>query len=344
MVKKRSEKEKETQETPKSEIKEKKPSSFLKKKSFIIGCAAVIIIMILVLLVYGGVSKATAGKKAVDFLNSYFLQNGMPGGAELKDVKKVSGLYEVSIDYEEDVIVVYVTKDGKYIIPESALVPISEIQPSESEQATNVPKSDKPKVELFVMSHCPYGTQSEKGILPVAKLLKGKIDFEVKFVYYAMHGETEIKEQTKQYCIQKEQNDKFLDYLSCFLKEGKTDECLSEAKIDTKKMDTCVSNADKEFDIMKNLQNQSLWLNGRYPLFNVYKTDNEKYAISGSPTLVINGVVSNAGRDSASYLTAICNAFNDMPEECNQNLSSVAPSAGFGYSEGGSSSSGGSCG
>lgn len=341
MVKKRSEKEKEAQEMPKSEIKEKKSSSFLKQKSFIIGCAAVITIAILVLLIYGGVSKATAGKKAVDFLNGYFLQNGMPSGAELKDVKKLSGLYEVSIDYEEEVIIVYVTKDRRYIIPESALVPISEIEPSGTEQVTDVPKSDKPKVELFVMSHCPYGTQAEKGILPVAKLLKDKIDFEVKFVYYAMHGETEIKEQTRQYCIQKEQNDKFLDYLSCFLKEGKTDECLSEAKIDTKKMDTCVSNADKEFEITKNLQNQSLWLNGRYPLFNVYKADNEKYGIGGSPTLVINGVGSNAGRDSASYLATICNAFNDMPEECDQELSSVAPSAGFGYSEGSSSS--GSC-
>ena len=343
MVKKRSEKEREIQETPKSEIKEKQPSSFSKQKSFIISGAAVIIIAILILLVYGGVSKATAGKKAVDFLNGYFLQNEMPSGAELKDVKKLSGLYEVSMDYEGDVIIVYVTKDGKYIMPESALVPISETQPSGTEQATNVPKSDKPKVELFVMSHCPYGTQSEKGILPVAKLLKDKIDFEVKFVYYSMHGETEIKEQTKQYCIQKEQNDKFLDYLSCFLKEGKTDECLNESKIDTKKMDDCVSNADEEFEITKNLEDQSLWLNGRYPLFNVYKEDNEKYNIGGSPTLVINGVGSNAGRDSASYLNAICGSFNDMPEECNQELSSIAPSAGFGYSEG-SGSSGGSCG
>ena len=52
--------------------------------------------------------------------------------------------------------------------------------------------------------------------------------------------------------------------------------------------------------------------------------------IGGSPTLVINGVQSSAGRDSASYLTGICAAFNTPPAECSQKVSSAAPSAGFG--------------
>ncbi|MEM2131153.1 MAG: GILT family protein, partial [Candidatus Woesearchaeota archaeon] len=71
-------------------------------------------------------------------------------------------------------------------------------------------KKDKPEVQLFVMSHCPFGTQMEKGILPVVELLGNKIDFKVRFVYYAMHGEVEVKEQLRQYCIQKEQQDKYL--------------------------------------------------------------------------------------------------------------------------------------
>ena len=37
------------------------------------------------------------------------------------------------------------------------------------------PKKEKPEVELFVMSHCPFGTQIEKGMLPVARLLGDKI-------------------------------------------------------------------------------------------------------------------------------------------------------------------------
>ena len=80
-----------------------------------------------------------------------------------------------------------------------------------SEEAVqDLVKADKPKVELFVMSHCPYGTQAEKGMIPVVELLKDKISFEVKFVDYAMHGKKELDEQLRQYCIQKEQKAKFL--------------------------------------------------------------------------------------------------------------------------------------
>src|SRR5690348_2174093 len=31
---------------------------------------------------------------------------------------------------------------------------------------TNLPKSDKPNVELFVMSQCPYGIEMEKALIP----------------------------------------------------------------------------------------------------------------------------------------------------------------------------------
>jgi hypothetical protein len=69
------------------------------------------------------------------------------------------------------------------------------------------------------MSYCPFGTQAEKGILPVVNLLKDKIDFKVKFVNYAMHGKKEIDENNLQYCIQKEEPNKYNSYLTCFLKE-----------------------------------------------------------------------------------------------------------------------------
>ena len=80
-------------------------------------------------------------------------------------------------------------------------------------------KSDKPNVELFVMSHCPFGTQAEKGIIPVVNLLKNKINFSVKFVDYSMHGKSEIDENTLQYCIQKEESKKYIPYLTCFLEK-----------------------------------------------------------------------------------------------------------------------------
>ena len=195
------------------------------------------------------------------------------------------------------------------------------------------------------MSHCPYGTQIEKGAIPVAEALGDKIDFSVKFVDYAMHGEKEIKEQMNQYCIQSEQNDKFLTYLKCFLKEGNGDACLTEAKVDKTKMASCVSKIDTQYSIMKDFADKSKWLSGTYPPFNIHKTENDAYGVQGSPTLVINGVQASAGRDSASLMTAICGAFNTAPDACKTaQMSSTQPSPGFGYSAASGSTGSATCG
>lgn len=196
---------------------------------------------------------------------------------------------------------------------------------------TCMDKLEKPKVELFVMSHCPYGTQIEKGILPVADLLGDKIDFNVKFVYYAMHGEKELNEQMLQYCIEKDQNSKYTTYLKCFLKEGNSDECVSEVGIDKAALDACVAQADTEFKITEKFNDKSTWSGGSYPPFDIYKTENEEYGVGGSPTLVINGVIAQTGRDPASLLEAICTGFTNKPAECSVALSSETPSPGFGF-------------
>jgi len=191
-------------------------------------------------------------------------------------------------------------------------------------------KTAKPVVELFVMSHCPFGTQMEKGILPVVDLLGDKIDFEIKFNDYAMHGEKELVEQLNQYCIQKEQPAKFNDYLSCFLGSSDSAACLTEANINQKTLDACYSKTDKEFKVMDNFKN-NVGYQGSYPGFDIYASDNAKYNVGGSPTLVINEQATQSGRDSASLLTKICSAFTSIPDECSTVLSSLAPSTGFGY-------------
>ncbi len=205
-----------------------------------------------------------------------------------------------------------------------------------------MPKKEKPEVELFVMSHCPFGTQIEKGILPVARLLGDKIDFKVRFCSYAMHGKKELDEQTLQHCIQKEYNNKYLDYLACFLKDENTDDCLKEVKL-SGKLDSCIEQTDNEFKITEKFNDKSTWSGGRFPLFDVDKELNEKYGVRGSPNLVINGVTASVRRDPASLLSAICTGFKDKPAECNEKLSSDKPSPGFGFSTTSSTSSG-SCG
>jgi len=272
--------------------------------------------------------------KAEGFINEFLMQSGST--ATVKEVVSEYGLYKLSIDITSDVVESYLTKDGKLFFPQA--LNIEEIksesatpQANEASQPVTMVtnKNAKPVVELFVMSHCPFGTQIEKGMLPVVKTLGNKIDFEIKFNDYAMHGEKELVEQLNQYCIQKEQGSKFNDYLTCFLVAGDSKTCLNEAGIDQKSMASCYAKTDKEFKIMDNFKN-NIGFKGSYPGFDIYATDNAKYGVGGSPTLIINGENIQSGRDSASLLATICSAFENAPSECSTVLSSASPAAGFG--------------
>ncbi len=205
---------------------------------------------------------------------------------------------------------------------------------------SKIATSDKPNVELFVMAYCPYGTQIEKGILPVIDLLGDKINFELKFVNYAMHGEKEVNENLRQHCIQEEQNDKFISYLKCFLKNSDSPTCLKETNVDTDKLNACTTATDTKFSVTENLNNKQ----GPFPAFLINDADNKKYGVKGSPTLVINAQQANSARDAESLLQTICSAFTTPPSECNTTLSTTNPSPGFGYDASGSDSSAGGCG
>ncbi|MCX8197255.1 MAG: hypothetical protein N3G80_02985 [Candidatus Micrarchaeota archaeon] len=196
-----------------------------------------------------------------------------------------------------------------------------------------IEKLDKPKVEVFVMSYCPYGIQMQKGMLPVVDLLGDKVDWNVRFVSYIMHGETEAYENQLQYCLQLQNKSKYFKYLSCFLNNSKSEECLATIDIDKKKLQSCLNETDSKFNITANLKNTATYLSGRYPLFLVDDAENKKYGVQGSPTFVINGVVNEQqGRDPQSILRTVCMGFKNPPAECSKQLSSQAYVPGFGFS------------
>jgi len=259
------------------------------------------------------ISGDSAGEKLVEFLNSK-----TNGGVSYVSSEDLGNVYEVVVLYQGEEVSVYVTKDGKYFV--QGITPLT----SQTAQTQDISKSDKPEVELFVMTHCPYGTQAEKGIIPALKVLGNNIDGKIRFVHYFMHGDEEEQETYRQVCIREEQGEKFLNYLECFLEAGDSSGCLAKTGIDIAKVNSCMeSNAE-----------------GYYAGDSALS---EGYGVRGSPTLVVNGKIVQSNRDSASYLSAICSAFNSEPGECSATLSGESPSPGFGYT-GGGGGSGGSCG
>jgi len=309
---------------------------FFKSKNFSTRILPIILIIILGVIAYFSfassektIKESEALIKSEKFIND-FLMNG--GSASIEGLEKEYGMYKLKINIGSGELVdSYITKDGKLFFPQA--LNIDEIYANNSgdlSQSESVSvKSDKPVVELFVMSHCPYGTQMEKAILPAINTLGDSISFDIKFNSYAMHGETELNEQMLQYCLMEEQEDIFLDYLECFLVDGDSERCLAANNINKSSLDNCISNVDEEYSIISDFENNVNY-QGSYPGFNIFASDNERYGVQGSPTLVINGQTVSANRTPASLLSVICSAFTTQPDACSATLSTESPAPGFG--------------
>ncbi len=185
-----------------------------------------------------------------------------------------------------------------------------------------------PKAEFFVMSHCPYGLQMQKAIVPVMELLAGKADIQVKWVSYAMHGEIEIQDNIRQYCIQRDQPDKYTTYLRCFVGSLNHDACVSSAGVDVARLKTCYDETYSAYG-------------GKYPNFALDGALNTQYGVQGSPTFVLDGQEIQVQRSAEAVKTAICDAFTTgRPAECSTTLSSAEEAAGQGLIGSGSAAAG----
>ncbi len=261
-------------------------------------------------------------------LNKLFELTAGKGTIEIKNIensKDSNLLYDVTVATKDGRSMDYkVTKDGKFIL----VAPLQENIDDLIDRYTPV-KSDKPVIELFVMSYCPFGTQMEKAILPVIELLKDKVDFRLKFVSYVMHGDDEIQENLRQHCIIMKNPEKLDPYLNCFLKSKNAYSCLSSVSLDAKEIDQCMKEEDEKYKISENVEAHP---ENKFPAFPIDDADNKKYGVMGSPTLVINGkVIDQAPRNSKELLDVICSYFNNPPEECSKgdSLSSENAMPGF---------------
>lgn len=293
---------------------------------------------------YNDKESLAVKKKASDFVSKNLITDGTK--IETTVVDKYNGLYLLKIKLGEGdslrEVDAAMTANGQYFFPQ--IMKVAEIEKQKKDEANkpagnsapspsaNLPKADKPTVELFVMSYCPYGTQIEKGLLPVAEALGSAIDFKIKFVDYAMHGNKEVEENLRQYCIQDQEPAKYPAYLKCFLEAADATDCVARTKIDTAKLTACTSATDQKFSLTADAANKDKLVNGSFPPFNINKTDNEKYGVQGSPTLIINGQEANSGRDSASLAKTICGAFTagQAPAACQNTFSAATPAPGFG--------------
>lgn len=191
------------------------------------------------------------------------------------------------------------------------------------------PKVDKPIADLYIMSYCPYWLQAQKWYLEVMSKLSKVADINIKFVHYVMHWEKEANENLVQYCIQKNEKDKFVKYLECFLAEdNKNVICRKEAKIDEKKLTACIDSTKKEFNIDKKIKDKSK----QYPDFDINKKEALAVWVQWSPTFVLNGIkLDKIWRNAKAYAEAICSTFKVKPKECKQTFQDITFDPMFGF-------------
>ena len=181
------------------------------------------------------------------------------------------------------------------------------------------PSEGAAKLDIYVMSQCPYGTQVENAIKPVLEKLGNNLDFNVNYIvnenagtFQSLHGEKEVQGDIVQLCAAKYNPNKYTDMIVCQNKNAGAipdnwEECATG--LDVEKIKTCY-----EGDEGKKLLSESI------------KKSNAVNA-QGSPTIYINNEKYQGGRGENDFLRAVCNAYDgtkpaacaDIPEPAKVN-------------------------
>lgn len=317
------------------------PKSGMKLDGFKVA-AAVLAVLLIISVITAGFTKwgfvGTASqdqvtKDTLDFVNKALLQGA--SAAELTSVSESAGLYNLKLMVNGKEIDSYVTKDGKLFFPQAINVEeVSALAGSAEPEAPAQPavKSDKPKVDLYVMSFCPFGNKAEETMYPVYKLLKDKVEWNVHYIVSvsgtsvnSLHGQPEADQNMREVCVKENYGMdafwKFMSYVNnnCGSNGACWKDAAKDAGADATVIETCV--AKKGLEYMKAEADAS-----------------NKAGAQGSPTLLINGQGTSAvyqyGKTDV-YQKAICDAFNTPPEACGKVVAAASTTA---------TAAGGSCG
>lgn len=241
---------------------------------------------------------------------------------EVTSAKEVSGLVEFELSVAGQKYTSYVTKDGKLLFTSG--IKVDDLNKAQKSAAgakpatpTTLEKADKPSVTAFLVANCPYGLQMQrafkKAINEAPELASSLM---VKYMgsvengkITSMHGDVEAQENLKQICIREEQKEKYWPYVSCYMQEGKTEECLVTAGVNVANLNACTSDSGRGLK----------YAQADFDLAN-------KFSVSSSPTLLANNkqTVSEfdfGGRNANAIKEVLCAASKTKAGYCANALS-----------------------
>jgi glutaredoxin len=168
---------------------------------------------------------------------------------------------------------------------------------------------DKVKLDFYVMSQCPYGTQVEDAIKPVLDDIGDNIDFNLYFIaeevtegnFDSLHGQPEVLGNIVQLCAIKYNPDKYMEMLACMNKNaqgipGNWEACADD--LNKEKIQACFDG-----DEGKELLRES-----------IKQTDS--VGATGSPTIYLNDQPYAGGRSTMDFYRALCEELDEKPQKC----------------------------
>jgi glutaredoxin len=272
------------------------------------------------------------GARIVAYLNDNLVQEGT--SAALASVKEQSGVYEITTLYQGRNVSVYSSEDCQILFL-SALNTSEDLYTENTvpQQAEPV-KTDKPVVDLYVMSFCPYGVQAEQIMKPVVDLLGSAADINIRFIasvggnttdsVQSLHGIEEAKEDLRQLCVNKYYPEKLWPYVMDI-----DTNCYPIYRNSTA-MDACWKSAATKLGISTSTIETCAYGSEGLSLLSADETLTDQYGVSGSPTIMINGQRYSGARSSAAFQQAICDAFTTAPSACSQSVASSNVTASSG--------------
>jgi hypothetical protein len=176
----------------------------------------------------------------------------------------------------------------------------------------------KKSIDLFVMSHCPFGTKAMLAAKEFADAFGKDASVAVHYIgdsdasgqLKSMHGPDEVADDLREVCaIQHYSKDqKFLDFLACRSKDLKADwkACTGGTSgIDAGVIETCVAGEGPKL-LTASFQVAS------------------KLEIQSSPTFLVNNRTTFNAQDAAGIATSFCKSNPGLPA-CDKQLSAAAP-------------------
>jgi protein-disulfide isomerase len=178
-------------------------------------------------------------------------------------------------------------------------------------------KEEKNKLEVFVMSQCPYGVKALNAMEEVLKNFGNKIDFKIHFIadgnakdgFKGLHGQPEVDENIRELCAIKYygKDYKYMNYISCRNKDIRSadyEKCGGNG-IDIKKIKACF-----EGDEGKKLLEADLKMA-------------KDMGVGGSPTWLANNKYKFSGIDAETVKSNLCKYNKDL-KGCENKLSGDA--------------------